>query len=262
MKRPIVRGAVSILFLSVVAALLALGTWQVERRAWKHALIARVEAGLKAPPIAAPATAGPEDAYRRVTATGRFLRAKDSFVQASTIRGPGWWVLTPLRIDDGRTILINRGYVPTRLAAAPPCPHPNRHPGFVPGSTVPQTKAPGSVPPGGPRNKSGVTTGIAKAMCTITGLLRLTEPGGGFLRSNDPAADRWYSRDVAAIAARRGIAAAPYFIDADAGLNRPGQPIGGLTVIRFADNHLVYAVTWYILALMTLAGFLYWRRTA
>ena len=97
---------------------------------------------------------------------------------------------------------------------------------------------------------------------TVTGLLRLTEPGGGFLRSNDPQADRWYSRDIAAIAARRGVTAAPYFIDADASLNRPGQPVAGLTVIKFSDNHLVYAVTWYILALMTLGGFLYWRRTA
>lgn len=218
------RAAVSVLFLSVIAALLALGTWQVERRAWKHALIARVEAGAKAEPIAAPATAGPDDAYRRVTATGRFLPDKDSFVQASTIRGPGWWVLTPLRIGDGRTILINRGYVPTRQAPTALC--------------------------------------TQETVCTITGLLRLSEPGGGFLRANDPAADRWYSRDIAAIAARRGITAAPYFIDADASANRPGQPVGGLTVIRFADNHLVYAVTWYILALMTLAGFLYWRRTA
>lgn len=215
------RAAVSVLLLSVVAALLALGTWQVERRTWKHALIARVEAGLEAAPVAAPVTAEPGDAYRRVTATGVFLPGKDSFVQASTIRGPGWWVITPLRTDTKRTILINRGYVPERRAAPPVC-----------------------------------------TSCTIAGLIRLTEPGGGFLRSNDPVANRWYSRDVAAIAARRGITVAPYFIDADASFNRPGQPIGGLTVIKFPDNHLVYAITWYILALMTFAGFLYWQRTA
>ncbi len=38
----------------------------------------------------------------------------------------------------------------------------------------------------------------------MTGLLRLSEPKGAFLRSNDPKDDRWYSRDVAAIAAARG----------------------------------------------------------
>jgi surfeit locus 1 family protein len=86
----------------------------------------------------------------------------------------------------------------------------------------------------------------------VTGLLRVTEPGGGFLRHNDPAADRWYSRDVAAIAARRGLArVAPYFIDADARASEPARsdwPRGGLTVVRFPNNHLVYALTWFGLA--------------
>jgi surfeit locus 1 family protein len=77
--------------------------------------------------------------------------------------------------------------------------------------------------------------------------LRITEPKGGFLRSNDPAADRWHSRDVPAIAARRGLTrTAPYFVDADA--TGTGWPRGGLTVIRFPNNHLAYALTWFGLA--------------
>ena len=71
--------------------------------------------------------------------------------------------------------------------------------------------------------------------------------GGGFLRRNDPAADRWFSRDVDAIARAKGLAdAAPYFIDAD----RAGdaQPIGGLTVIAFRNPHLTYALTWFAMA--------------
>ena len=93
----------------------------------------------------------------------------------------------------------------------------------------------------------------------VSGLLRLTEPGGGFLRSNDPAARRWYSRDVAAIAAAARLAppVAPYFIDADATPNPGGLPLGGLTVVRFRNAHLSYALTWFALA----AGlaFLTWR---
>ncbi len=90
---------------------------------------------------------------------------------------------------------------------------------------------------------------------TVTGLLRITEPGGGFLRHNDPAAERWYSRDVQAIAAARGLAdVAPYFIDAEraaAGArDGPPGPGPGLTVLAFPNSHLVYAITWYALALM------------
>jgi len=97
---------------------------------------------------------------------------------------------------------------------------------------------------------------------TVTGLLRIGEPGGGFLRSNDPAAGRWYSRDVAAMAAAAGLATvAPYFVDAfDVAPAEPDGPVMGLTVVRFANNHLVYVLTWAALAVMSLALLLRLRR--
>lgn len=89
----------------------------------------------------------------------------------------------------------------------------------------------------------------------MTGLLRLSEPGGAFLRANDPAGDRWFSRDVAAIAAAKGLANVKlYFIDADATPNMGGLPIGGLTVVTFRNSHLVYALTWYALAIMSVGA--------
>jgi surfeit locus 1 family protein len=210
------RWAIGAAWIAIIAGLLALGVWQVERLAWKRSRLA-------ASPVPAPVTATSSDAYRRVRATGEFIPARDSFVQASTVRGPGWWVMTPLRSKDMRIILVNRGYVPKHAAPAPP---------------------------------AGVVS--------VAGLLRLTEPGGGFLRHNDPAADRWYSRDVAAIAARRGLGAvSPYFIDADASAAASAMdPVGGLTVIHFHNNHLAYAITWFILTVMAAGGFIIWIRAA
>lgn len=215
------RAALGAVWILVIAGLLALGTWQVQRRAWKLDLIARVDARIHAPPEPAPfgKLISKQDEYRRVSATGRFLAGKDALVQASTVRGPGWWVMTPLAGDRG-TVLVNRGYVPDRAPPAPP-------------------------------------TGKV----TVIGLLRLSEPGGGFLRSNDPGAGRWYSRDVAAISRRYGLSTEAYFIDAEAGPEGSGQPIGGLTVVNFMNNHLAYAITWYTLAAMTAAAFLYWIRS-
>jgi surfeit locus 1 family protein len=157
---------------------------------------------------------------------GTFLDQSQTLVQAVTDLGAGYWVVTPVRAADESIVLVNRGFIPTedrnRVARA-------------------------AVQPSG---------------ATVTGLLRITEPGGAFLRHNDAAANHWYSRDVQAIAAARGLThVAPYFIDAEVApagdvapeyAPAPGTvvPVGGLTVITFHNSHLVYAITWYTLALM------------
>lgn len=230
--RPAGRIALAALLLVLALAGLGLGVWQVQRMAWKHALIDAVESRSTAPAVAAPGprawssiTAG-RDAYRRVTLTGRFLHDRETLVQAVTDLGGGYWVLTPL-VSDGFTVLVNRGFVP-----------PDK------------------------RDAAKRRAGNVTAPVTVTGLLRVSEPEGGFLRSNDPQADKWYSRDVAAIAAARTVTgAAPYFIDAGGTPNPGGYPVGGLTVVRFSDNHLVYALTWFALAIGCIWGAkLVWQR--
>jgi surfeit locus 1 family protein len=201
----------------VAVGLLALCIWQIERRVWKLDLIATIDARVDAPlvdapgPAAWPAITAAHDAYRHVRASGEWLRDRDTRVQAVTAQGAGDWLLTPLRTDQGFVVLVNRGFVSADTKTALP-PPPSR--------------------------------------AEITGLLRVTEPKGGFLRSNDPAAGRWFSRDVAAIAQAKGLGeVAPYFIDAAAVPSEAG-PVGGLTVISLPNNHLVYAVTWFVLAAM------------
>ena len=248
------------LALLLFAGFMSLGTWQIRRMIWKHALIARVTERVHAPPVDAPGRAAwpnvlaSSDEYRHVRLHGKFLDGRATRVQAVTELGGGFWLLTPLQRDDGSIVLVNRGFVDAE-AAAPPA------------SDVPRP-------------------------ADVTGLLRITEPGGGFLRHNDAAADRWFSRDVAAIGARRDLPVlgpvAPYFVDADADAEaeadadteagikgKPGAsgqaaparpdkaasndtvPVGGLTVVAFSDNHLVYALTWYALGLMV-AGVSAW----
>src|SRR3546814_4394883 len=72
------------------------------RRAWKHELMAAVDARVHAAPVAAPgpdrwnAVNAKDDAYRRVTASGTFRHDRETLVQAVTERGAGYWVVTPL----------------------------------------------------------------------------------------------------------------------------------------------------------------------
>ncbi|MGB7523399.1 MAG: SURF1 family protein [Castellaniella sp.] len=233
----------TVLLAAALGGFVALGTWQVHRMHWKHALIARVDGLLRAPPVSAP---GPDtwaglradrDEYRRVELRGVLLD-REILVQANTRLGAGFWVMTPLRRDDGSSVFVNRGFVDAA----------HRDPARR-----------GAAPPAGP--------------VRIEGLLRLSQLGGGFLRDNAPAEGRWYSRDVAAMARSLGLSSvAPYFIDqsaddgAAADTARPARwPVPGLTVVHFRDEHLSYALTWYALAAMTAAAMAYgarqeWRR--
>lgn len=215
------------LSLALCVLFLGLGVWQVARLKWKLELIDRVEARIHAPaapapgPTEWPGISAARDQYRVVVTRGRFLNDRETRVQAVTELGSGTWLMTPMKTEAGPTILINRGFIPARSDTRPE-PTPDRPEGVV----------------------------------NVTGLLRITEPGGGFLRANAPAADRWTSRDVAAIARTRDLtgAVAPYFIDADAASSHNGWPRGGLTVVRFSNSHLAYALTWFALAGLTAFG--------
>ena len=228
------RGPLALSFLGVFALALfisfvCLGNWQVHRLAWKRALIARVDARVHASPVQPPAReqwpgiTAEKDEYRHVRLSGSFLHDRQTLVWTATDEGSGYWVMTPLRQADGSIVLVNRGFAPSDW-----CGRDGRC----------------AAGPGGE--------------VTLTGLLRMSETAG-FLRRNDPAHNTWYTRDVAAISAARGLHnVAPYFVDADAEPASAGTwPEGGKTVINFPNNHLSYLITWYLLALMVLGASIY-----
>lgn len=214
---------------------ISLGIWQLQRLAWKVDLIERVEARIHAEPIAPPAKSDwpnisrERDEYRRVRLHGNFLSGRATRVRAVTELGSGFWILSPLQLASGEIVLINRGFVPVNWV----------------GDEL-------------------STDQQANTGTDVIGLLRLSEPNGAFLRTNVPSngeatSERWYSRDVNAIAAARGLNnVAPYFIDLEAyavdmeatGKNESTWPRAGLTVVNFRNSHLSYALTWFALALL------------
>ena len=214
----------------------ALGTWQVYRLDYKLDLIERVESRVHAQPVEAPASdewptvVRDTHEYLSVKVQGELLPQFTTRVQATTVLGAGHWLMTPLRTANGDVVWINRGYIPAN-------------------------------------EMDPMTATNTQGQFEVRGLLRISESGGGFLRENNPALNRWHSRDIEAISKRHNLqAAAPYFIDAGTPRNLGEEitgfipstyPVDGLTVIRFHNSHLVYAFTWYALALMV-AGVTVW----
>ena len=216
--------------LPALALLVGLGFWQLQRLAWKEALIAEVTARAGSAPSGAPAEAGwgglkPEDyEYRHVRVTGAYDAAHQALVFRALEKprgrygGQGYLVMTPLRLPDGASILVNRGFVPI------------------------ERKNAAAMAPAG--------------VVDVTGLIRAPEPRNWFTPADDPARGQWYTRDPAAIAAALGLArAAPFTLDADAGADPAALPEGGETILAFPNNHFEYALTWFGMAIALVGVF-------
>nr|WP_284150495.1 SURF1 family protein [Curvibacter sp. CHRR-16] len=224
----------ALVLLFLVLVFMTLGTWQLQRRVWKLDLIAKVEARLRAEPVPLLSllSPAPVDAsaleYRRVQVSGRWLSERGAWVVAATELGSGYWLMMPLVQNNGAVVWVNRGYVS--------------------------------------QQNKGVLPHDPEEVVQITGLVRKTEPQGTVLRANQAEKDRWYSRDIAALSSRAGLQhVAPLFVDADSSFTSSAQsefaPVGGLTVVRFANNHLQYALTWFAMAFMAAWGAVFvWRQ--
>jgi surfeit locus 1 family protein len=220
------------------AALVALGTWQIERKAWKEGLIATLAERLATPPtrLPPPATwaaldqAGNE--YRRVTFKAEFEPVERAPVLATgsafrpDVTGPGYWIFTPARLADGGVVVVNRGFVP--LADA---------------KTLPNSLDPGLV--------------------DITGAIRWPEAPNWFTPKADPAQNLWFVRDPAAIAAAKAWGpVSPFYVELESPVPPGGWPQPGKLVPNLPNNHLQYAVTWYGLALVLVVVFAVWARSS
>ena len=229
-----------------VVIFFALGVWQVQRRHWKLALIEQVNARVQASPQDLPAPSvwaalapGP-DAYRRLRFSGRW-DAHTVWVRSGSSLGWGYWVLRAVQTDASHYVWVNLGFVPEDQRSV----------------VQPQLQA----------SVNGPAAGV--------GLLRFSEAPPLF-RHNRPDAGEWYSRDIQAISRAQGLdagAVAPYFIDAQTltppvAVREQGPrgatstqaldwPQPGLTTVEFANNHAMYAITWFVLsALSALAGWI------
>ena len=212
--------------LAGIALLIGLGVWQLQRLAWKEALIAEVDARAHAAPVPAPppsewAGLKPADfEYARVEVQGVFDYARQAYVFRSleTPRGRyggvGYLVMTPLRLDSGETVIVNRGFTPEAKKAE--------------AATGPQGET------------------------RVIGLMRASEKRNLFTPADEPERGVFFTADVEGLAKALQLRAhAPFLIDAEAGPDP--LPEGGETRLSFPNNHLSYALTWFGLA-AALAG--------
>jgi surfeit locus 1 family protein len=225
--------------LLALAAFIALGTWQLQRKVWKEALIDTLEQRLAAAPVELPprgrwTTLDPaEDEFRRVKFSAEFLPGAEALVYAagsalrSDVSGPGYWAFALARLAPGGLVVVNRGFVPE-------------------GQQDPARRAGGEI--AGP--------------VTMIGVMRWPEPRGLFTATDDPQRNLWFVRDPPAIAAAKGWGeVAPFYIELESPQPPGGVPRASALKVNLRNMHLQYAITWYALAAVVVVMFGFWLRS-
>ncbi len=236
------RLAFGLFTLAMVAVLIGVGLWQLQRRTDKHALIAALDERLAVAPVALPppstwnALTPARDEFRRVTFTATYAPLPDAMVYSSgsavrdDISGPGAWAFLPARLASGETIVINSGFVQNTM----------------------QDRAQQD------RAASRLVTGQP---VTLSGYLRFPEASGALTPREDVAKRLWFVRDVPGMARTLNWGSvAPFYIDLEAPVPSSGIPKPGPLHVRLKDDHLQYAITWFGLAGAMLIAFGVWWR--
>ena len=248
--------------------LVGLGNWQMRRLAWKEALIANMNAARTSPPKplakivesareriigrkkASVRRDGLPDEFTRVTLTGRFEHDQEFHVWSPGSDGPGWTVITPLRLVQP----LNAG-----------SRYPMSHVLVIRGRVSAARKAPS-------KRRDGQVPGVVQ----LTGRLRYGNGGGYFAAKANPVENKWYDRDLTAMrkivvarlvagsasgSADEAInAVAPFYVEAETVTGGAGAPGPKLENVRISNKHLGYALTWYGLALALLGVFIIYAK--
>lgn len=218
--------------------LISLGIWQLQRLAWKEALIAEISERGAATPVSLDEVLrrqrnGDDIEFTRVKVDGKFLHSFERyFYMPDPKYGPGFDVYTPFELSGGRgMIFVNRGFVPDALKS-------------------PSQRAAGQV------------SGIA----TLTGTVRLPETKRLFTPDNDADKNIWFWRDydglVSGVPAVAGNGTRiPLFVAVETPAPG-GWPKGRVTEVALSNRHFGYALTWFGLAatLLGVYGTMVWVR--
>jgi cytochrome oxidase assembly protein ShyY1 len=150
------------------------------------------------------------------------------------ISGPGTWAFLPARLSTGETVVINAGLVQNTM----------------------QDRS---------QQDRAVTRLITNEPVTLSGYIRFPEAAGALTPAENMAKRLWFTRDHLAMARalgwrEDGHSVAPFYIDLEAPVPATGIPKPGPLEIHLKDDHMQYAITWFMLAGAVVIAFGVWWR--
>lgn len=202
----------------MVAVLLALGFWQLERMEWKEELLARIDSQMAAKPQPLPeAIEKPEEwEFRRVSVAGQYLYDREFLVGPRTLDGKnGFHMVVPFRRASGGVVLVNRGWITEEL-----------------------------------RKKADRPEGLV----LVEGFLQVPKHNR-FTPDNVPDKKQWYWIDTKAMAEAAKIDSVAGAIIVTPESPKGVYPAGGALNLDIPNDHRKYAYFWFSMALAAIVIF-------
>jgi len=113
--------ALHLIVLAITIAFVSLGRWQLSRLEDRRVENVQVAERLAGAPTDWPVdTGGTPTEYSRIRLTGILEPAEEVLLRSQVSMGqPGYDLLTPLYLENGSVVVVNRGWVPLELDAPP-----------------------------------------------------------------------------------------------------------------------------------------------
>lgn len=211
--------------------LVYLGVWQVKRLYWKNSLISTMNEKIAMPPVSVDDVIKDVEGnkYRKIELKGEFLHNQEKylFVGKRSARSlQGFDILTPFKLENGEVVLVDRGWIDADR-----------------------------------KKKNMRSETLVKGTQKLVGMVHKGEKKGKWTPENDAEKNFWFWIDLQEIKENSSITQDDFYVRLVKNSNDNSYPIAGDTVIRQRNDHLQYAITWFVLAITSLVIYFVYHRS-
>ena len=206
----------------IIILLFSLGTWQLYRLQWKENIIRKIELSSKLPPTSLDINNMEE--FKKIKIKGKLLLKNYFLYQLNEKGNYGFNLISVLQTDNSNFFLVKRGWLPKIEKK------------YEENSPL-----------------------VIVSNVEIEGVLHLVKPKRNFVPENNDKEKFFYYLDINQLSKSLNVKLAPYLIEQSSS-DKYFINLKNTSRINITNNHLQYAITWYVLGFCILIAFWFLKK--